>query len=570
MDSKNVASKNPSVWDLNYPGFRHLNTWRNTCFDVNYSNKALHDYENTPQDYSAAKAFGTNLAFKTLTIITIPSNTLSTLISITGTVGSIIFTAMVLMYFLMTGKGEETPTGFVCNRNALYSSILNILCCVYQFLYEYIYRIASCYGEVLNPREKIPEVKEGADNSWKTFPISQFLNDIKTKYEKEKGAAPYFINRTMTILTFPANSVDFVITLIYTPIAFTFLIVKAALYILLGLKIKTTTGFQRSFQVLTASFYHILKNILEFGNDICVYTAKKINKWRKECFKVNYNYDYDYFVPEGNWSYGRSIAANIGHKALVLISIPINLLEFISTFIICPTLYLPFVIAALISGNENNFEFGGACSKSICQIFRTIFYEIPFEYTYRICNSYDNVLNPDDGDSERIEKKHFPSKKVPNLRALPGTHFLNVQRITFRKAIRRQGEKDNVTRSYLLHKLISIINVPLNIISIPITAIFMAVSLVFIIAKTAIYVLTGLRITMSTGLEKSFEAFKASAYHLYRNFAEFGMDFIIIPGVLSHLFGNKEAGKRVKAFLKNAREIFISILYAEKIEKIIV
>jgi hypothetical protein len=273
---------------------------------------------------------------------------------------------------------------------------------------------------------------------------------------------------------------------------------------------------------------------------------KQINEFRQHCWEINYE------DPENEVPLENSIAAWIGHKVFSVISIPANTAGFaigsIGTLGSCCLATIKISVW-FFSDNKNAFPtgfnyFSRLAGKSFLQ-FSEIIYENLFEYGYRMSSVFDKVIYPG-------------GNATPPLpwNALPFINELNEKRLNLYEGERTIG-------NWFTHKLISIINIPLNFAATVVTGVGTGISLTFLICKVALYILTGIKIRTSSGFEYLAKATLMSGAHFILNIVENGKDSLLLVGDIAKLLGTRGAIGRVRDFATHAFQRFSEALHGE-------
>ena len=264
----------------------------------------------------------------------------------------------------------------------------------------------------------------------------------------------------------------------------------------------------------------MIKEIFK-GPRECFPIVHEINNMRKWC----YRYDPSDYIKYRNL---RKVGANFTHKTFVVISIFANTLE---VAISCPLLLFCSGIAEtcfviekivgikLLKNGTGVSYFEGTLSNSGKEILKS-FWEIPCYYICRL-QDYREELD--------LERKDLERKDIKELETIPGIQHLNDFRVNFR--LDHIQQKKYFFMPFLKHKLISVLNIPLNLIACAISMFLMIIASCLVILKIALYVLTSISIETSTGFVWSVKSQNVACYHFYANIVEVFQDVIYKMGM---------------------------------------
>lgn len=295
--------------------------------------------------------------------------------------------------------------------------------------------------------------------------------------------------------------------------------------------------------------FYLKKNIGEYmavEAPPCFPVIQDINDSRELCFDINYDHP---DILHADVPLSNSIAACIGHKVLSIISIPANMIGITvaSVGIMGSCLLAAAKISVFIlSGQRWNVNtgyryFSTAGKASFYQLFKTIGENL-FEYYFRIISAFDAVVYPTDRNNNVIEWK-----------TLPPVDLLNRTRNSL-----RQGEGS--VKKWILHKFISVINIPANVVSSVISTFGICLGAALVTSKVAIYLFLGLQIQTSTGLEYFFKSFAVANAELLKNIGELGKDSIMLAADIANLLGFHAVMERARDFASHAFRRFYEAL----------
>ncbi len=269
--------------------------------------------------------------------------------------------------------------------------------------------------------------------------------------------------------------------------------------------------------------------------------VNEINQYRVDCFNINYD------NTSKNVDTLSSFAGWFSHRVLTVLSLPANTA---AVAIGITGMGASCLLAALkisvwiFSGHQCGFStkfwyFADAASESFCHIFRIV-YEVAFEYFYRLFNSSEVV---------------YPVEYNNNapMKTLPGIEYLNSKRVELRA-------EERSLSPWFKHKGLSAVCIPLNLGALAVCGAGAAVTSVLVIAKVALYVLTGIQIKYPTGCQYLANAAADSAYHIVRNIGEISLDSFLIVGDVANLLGMRGALERARNFAANAFNNFCRAL----------
>lgn len=261
--------------------------------------------------------------------------------------------------------------------------------------------------------------------------------------------------------------------------------------------------------------------------------VNEINQYRVDCFNINYDNtskNVDALSSVGGW---------FSHRVLTVLSLPANTA---AVAIGITGMGASCLLAALkisvwiFSGHRCEFStkfwyFADAASESFCHIFRNV-YEVAFEYFYRLFNSSEVVYPAEYGNNGP-------------MKTLPGIEYLNNKRLELRN-------EERSLSLWFKHKSFSIVCIPLNLGAVAVCGAGTVATAVLVIAKVALYVLTGIQIKYPTGCQYLTNATIHSAYHIVRNIGEISLDSFLIVGDVANLLGMRGALDRARNFAANA------------------
>lgn len=179
------------------------------------------------------KSVFAELSHKIFSVITVPVNYLSFGIAFTGISCSCLLASIKISIYLFSGYKIKFPTAYSYFSNTLYGSIYHIFATLQEVSYEYYYRITTLYDKVL--------YNEGPNSD--TFYLVQKLNDKRIKLHTERSFTNWTLHKLISIVNIPINIGSSIISFAGATLTAPLGITKIALYILLGLQIKGSTGF---------------------------------------------------------------------------------------------------------------------------------------------------------------------------------------------------------------------------------------------------------------------------------------------------------------------------------------
>lgn len=258
-----------------------------------------------------------------------------------------------------------------------------------------------------------------------------------------------------------------------------------------------------------------------------VFGVNYLNKWRQDFHDFNYKKS-----EEGNYPNPPALQAFtswLGHRSLTVVTIPANL---IAASLSCVGMIGSSLLAIVkiayskLKGKPCNWPTGAptfyrAAKGSFYQVGKNVG-EILYEWKYRLTHIFSKVIHP---KGSRYD--------IP-LRALPGFHHINNKRHDMRQ---RLASSTTPIRSKLKIAAFSVLNIATNGVGMVISLAGLTVSSALIVAKVALYVILGVKITLPVGFKYFGMTFAGSAWNIIRNVGEEVKDIITIPRNLSDMCG---------------------------------